>query len=352
MRALEYLDNPITPHRAQIERFLTRIPNFNLPTPPRSIMARYGGRQPGRRGARGVARRRLFTQSRTATRTRQRSNVGTRATTFQHDASMIYRRKRAPRRVRRRAKRSAANYNHHLVAGLGQKSAVFQALVDRNVVPVTLHDAQDIYTVGMFGGVLGSATWGDLAEIASNEGLFNKTGKIHFKSCVLETQIKNMSENDVLLVDVYEVLARRDGYNEPGDDWGEAMTNQTTISSMSSLTATELGCTPFDAPGFGSSWLIRNKTRYRISPGLSIYLQRRDAKDYKFNTSRFEYDAIAADTRVKMFANMSEGFLIVARNSDVDTATPKGGPIDYKCISTKTYHYAVEAYENDEKGVQ
>jgi len=343
---MHLINNPLTPYRADIDRFLgspTRF-NFNYPTPPRDMANR---RRPRSRARTGRSR----TRSQTRTRTRRRT-MTPRSTTFQHDSTNMYLRRRAPRRVRSRARRAQSRYNHHLVAGLGQKSAVFQALALRQVTPTTLHDAQDVYTVGMYGGVNGSATWGDLAEIAANEGLLVKTGKIHFKSAVIETQIKNNSDTDVLVVDVYEVICRREGYNEPGIDWSLALAAQNTIATMTSMTSTELGCTPFDAPGFGSSWLIKNKTRYRISPNLSVYLQRRDAKDYKFDSSRFEYDTTSAALRVHMFSGMTEGFLIVARNSDVDTATPKGMPVDYQVVSTKTYHYAVQSYEVDERGVQ
>lgn len=325
---------------------LANLRNIRNRFSPPSNMARRSPRI-GKR----TARRLDFTGSRTRTRTRRKTRTN-RATTFQHDATFMYGRKRAPRRLRRRAKRAQARYTHHLVSGLGQKSAVFQSVANRTLTPTSLHDAQDVYTVGMYGGITASATWGDLAEIAANENMLTKTGKVYFKSAVLETQIRNNSESGILVVDVYEVVARRDGYNEPGSDWALALSAQNTVSSMTHMTQNELNGTPFDAPGFGSSWLVRNKTRYRISPGLSVYLQRRDAKDYKFDTSRFEYDTGASSTRIKMFANMSEGFIIVARNSEIDTSVPKGDPIDYDVYATKTYHYAVQAYEMDEVGVQ
>ncbi|AUM61720.1 capsid [uncultured virus] len=350
---MQYIDNPLTPNRGAIENFLLRTPTVNLPTP--TSMRRFfgsGRRNRGGRSRPGMAARRRLAVGSSRTNTRSRSHVGTRATTFQHDASMMYRRKRAPRRVRRRARKSKARFTSNLVKSLGQKSQVFQDVAAFAITPLTLHDSQHIHTVGMYGGIANSAAWGDLYEIAATEGLLSKTGHIHFKSAVLECQIMNKMTSDVLVVDVYEVLARRDGYNEPGEDWKLALQAQSTISGMTSLFQTELNATPFDAPGFGSSWLIKNKTRYRISPGLSVYLQRRDARDYNFGTSRFEYDTTNTTTRVKMFSNMSEGFLIVARSSDINPVTPAGEPFSYQVNATKTYHYGIQLSADDEMGVQ
>ena len=53
-----------------------------------------------------------------------------------------------------------------------------------------------------------------------------------------------------------------------------------------------------------------------------------------------------------MFSNMSEGFIIVARSSDINPVTPAGEPFSYQVNSTKTYHYGIQLSADDEMGVQ
>lgn len=346
---MQFIDNPISNNRGAIEGFLG-----NLLTPPRdNFMAFRRGRSRSRSRP-ATARRRLRSATRSRSMTRTRSRGMTRAaTTFQHDASFIYGRRRAPRIVRRRARRSQRRYMHNLVNGLGQKSATFSAVSNNQLTPTTLANSQSVFSIGLYGGILNSSTWGDLAEMATNEGLYTaQTGNIFFKSAVMEVQVRNNDTTDPLVIDVYEVIARKEGYNEPDADWVDGIFNQASTTGMGSATTGQLGITPFDAPGFCSSWLIKNKTRYRVSPGISIYLQLRDAKDYMFNTDRFEYDAGTTSVRTRMFRGLSKGYLIVARSSAVDTATPKLFPIDYDIIATKTYHFAVQKDAEDMVGVQ
>lgn len=279
-----------------------------------------------------------------------RDNVSNRSVTFQHDFDKQYSRRRAPRRVRRRAKRTLNRFNRTLVKTLGQRTAIFpQLYASGPLTPTTLNNTQNVFDVGLYGGISGSATWGGLASIAGSEGVLTKSGKLHFKSAILDIQIKNF-DTQVLLCDCYEVVARKDGYNTPGADWTLALTNLNVTPSGGTVTPAMLGSTPFDAPGFGSSWLIKSKTRYRIGPENSIYLQLRDSRKWQFETDRFEYDTGAASIRVRTFAGLTKGYMFVFRSAFFDPATPKGGPIFYEMAYSTTYHYAVQDSNEDLTG--
>jgi len=276
-----------------------------------------------------------------------------RAMTFQHDSMVQYKRRKAPRKKVRRAKRSYKAYLKNEAKGLG--------LISRNtpssfasglLTPTSYSNSQAVYSVGLFGGIYGSITWGDLAAIADAEALYLKAGKLFFRTAILETQVRNNHATAVLVADVYTVAARKEGYNEPDADWDDGVFNQASTTGMGSAATAQLGITPFDAPGFCSSWLIRNKTRYRISPGLSVYLQMRDSKDYQFNTERFEYDSGSTSVRTRMFRGLTKGYLVVARSSKCDTATPKMYPVNFDVIATKTYHFAIQKDAEDMIGVQ
>lgn len=283
---------------------------------------------------------------------------GTNNVTFQHDYAHIYSRKKAPRKVRQRAKKRAYVFNKQLVASLGQKTFNRSALhVSGTITPTSFSNSQSIFDLGLYGGdSAGSNTWGDLYDIAAGNGagLDDVTGKLWFQSACLDCQLKNTTGSGegfpnavTLVVELYTVYARRDGYLFPGTDWAEGMNNQDLLDSGGTkATPLAMNATPFDAPGFGSSWLIAKKVRYRISPGNSVYLQMRDPKRKMFDTARFEWDSNTANTRIKTFSGWTRGYMFVIR-SDTAVSGPTVVPYSYQVIYTKNYKFAQQESNRD-----
>lgn len=285
---------------------------------------------------------------------RTTSRGATRSTmpvSFQHDFSTQYRRKRAPRRVRRRQKRATRQFRYQIGKSLGQFSRVFNFVyAPATITPTSLATSQTIKDVCLYGGSQTDATDGTLLRIAADLGLWGSTSKILFKSAVLDVQIRNVDTDSPLIVDAYKVVARREGYDSPGLEFSQALVNQVIMAGSSNMTGFQMGVTPFDAPGFGSKWLITGKTRYRIGAGNSIYLQMRDAKNYEFDTARFDYDPGAAVSRVQMFKGMTKGWLFIARSSSLDATNAYSGEINWQMTINMNYHYTVLKEEFDNKG--
>lgn len=287
---------------------------------------------------------------------------GTNNVTFQHDYAHIYSRGRRSRAAVRRDRFRQYVFDKQLVASLAQKTWVRSALFQSGLItPTSVGNCQSVFTCGLYGGITTgtSNTWGDLFDIAAavGAGLDDVTGKLWFNSGCMDLQIKNTTgevgesvDPHTIVVECYTVYARRDGYNEPGEDWTLGMAAQDLLDvGGTKMTPLALNCTPFDAPGFGSSWIVGEKTRYRISPGNSVYLQMRDPKRKMFDTARFEYDSGAGATRVKMFKGWSRGYVLVVRS---DTATPDANgpicePFSFDCIFTKNYKYCIQSNERD-----
>lgn len=125
------------------------------------------------------------------------------------------------------------------------------------------------------------------------------------------------------------------------------MVQQDTLDvSGTPLRPTSLNCTPFDAPGFGSSFLVGKKERFRISPTNSVYLQIRDSKNKCFETDRFEYDNTATRNRITMFKGFTKGYILVFRSTEPTTtgepAVKTITPYSFEMIWTKTYHFVQE----------
>lgn len=288
--------------------------------------------------------------SRTQTSTR-RNTPTQRSVTFQDDESTLYSRRRAPRRFRRRARRSYRRFVSNQIRSLAQKTRLFTTSFDSTkITPTGWENGQSVFSVGLYGGISASNTWGNLFEICNDQGLLTANGKVHFKSAVLDVQIRNTTDAFIpeqdpppqpLWVDVYTVYCRKEGYQDPGTDWTDGLLNQGNIPTTSTkITPLTVGSTPFDAPGFGSSWLIAKKKRYRISPGESAFLQMRDPKNHVFNSNRFERES--STVRVQMFRGMTKGYLMVIRSGSFQSTSPYALPFQYEILYSQNYKYVVE----------
>lgn len=283
---------------------------------------------------------------------KKRPSESSHAVTYQHDSSVTYRRRRAPRRVRRAVARSFNRFIRNDAKSLGLISRSFPHTFASGVItPSGLDNSQVLYSDGLYGAVPGSVSWGNLWQIAYNELKLSSAGKFFFRSAVQNTQLRNASTTDVLCADVYEIVARKDGFNDPELDLANAFKATTAPTGTTKTTPTTLGATPFDAGGFGSSWLIKRKTTYRISPGNSIYLQLRSSRKMLFDTDRFEYDVTADVVRTRMFKGLTQGYLMILRAAD-PVSGGYMGPVSYEIVSVKTYHYGQDAYDTAEAGFQ
>lgn len=289
---------------------------------------------------------------------RTKRSMSDRSVTFQHDSNVDYRRRRAPKRVRRRARRSYIRFNKNLVKGLGQHTRMLpEVYASGTITPTALTDSQSVFTVGMYGGISGSATWGDLYDTVNDETVIgNGSALVHFKSAILDVQFRNATDTFttdpapvIICLDVYTVFCRKEGFREPGDDWTSGMANQRTAANSTGLaTPLTFGTTPFDAPGFGSGWIIGKKTTYRVAPGNSVYMQMKDPKNHVFESDRMEYDA--SGNKVRMFKGMTKGYVFVVRSADADVANTKFLPFAYEVYYTKTHRYCMQDTAADYQG--
>lgn len=288
-------------------------------------------------------------------RTNGSSGRSTRSNTvsFQHDFSSQYNRKRAPRRVRKRAIKQAKMFNYQLGKQEPQTSRMFNFIyAPSTITPTSFANSQTVYNVGIYGGnptsTTGMDTW---YQCVLDIGLMQSTGRVLCKSAVLNCQIQNTDSTSTLVVDAYKYVARREGYDEPGAEWAQNLANQGIASgSANALTTSSFECTPFDAPGFGSKYLILQKTKYRIGPGNSVYLQMRDPRNYAFESARFDFDIGPVTPRMHMFKGMTKGWIFVARSAVTDATSSFGGPVNWKVIQSQSYHFAYLSNPEDRQG--
>lgn len=275
--------------------------------------------------------------------------------TFQNDEHQIYRRKRAPRRVRRMKKRIFKNFMYNLDKCQSMKTAIIANSDSKTWAPLAKSSAQVAFGVTLYG--YGPNTYaanidpgnGDMPFIFARENGAYPTAtsasrKLRFRSAVMDLNIRNdlvgTEENSyggLLYLDIYHVLARKDSYSstsggDPVDWWNDAVNEMAAGNMPSAITDYQYdGLTPFDAPGFGRLFLIKRVRKVRLSPGQTFTTQLRDPGNYVLQM------ADILETTVKK--NLTEGYIVVGYNPNTDPLTGIRGIIDFSHNYSKKYHY-------------
>lgn len=284
---------------------------------------------------------------------RGKSNTSTRGKakeygniTFQQDERTIYRRKRAPKRVRRAHRKAYKNFLYNLDKVQSMKTCVINDSVNRTVTPTGYADGQMCVGITLYG--YGENTFaantntanGDMPWIFAREnGAYPVSSlasrKLRFRSAILDIDIYN-GGSDLVLLDVYHVLCRKTAKNvvgvtgDPQQFWNEAISMQAAGNMPAGILAnTHYGVTPFDSGDFGQGWIIKSVRKIRLSAGQWYSNQIRDPGNY---TLRME-DVL----EMNCSRNLTEGFIFVVRNPDITASVPD--PLNVTFRYTKKYHY-------------
>lgn len=300
--------------------------------------------------------------SRTLTRTRNSRGAEYGNITFQNDEHQIYRRKRAPRRVRVRARKQWKRFNFMLNKSLAMHSVVIPTTQAITLTPTNGSTAQTMASYTIYGGGANSTTPGtqtnpangDLDYIMRAHSAYSGTTanapsyKFRFKSAVMNLTVKNTVDNTVesargglVFIDLYHVVCRKSTTDSAAGGaiqtvWADAIQHTGTMNALNTVNIQSDGLTPFDIGQFGEQYTIRRVRRVRLSSGQVFSTQIRDPADYII-----EQDDIA---RWDHLANKTEGFLIVAYNPSADPTTGVRGIVAIEINCNKKYHYTV----NDE----
>jgi len=292
--------------------------------------------------------------SSTGSQKKTRKVVG--QTTFQEDYRSLYNRRRAPRRVRNRARRSFQRFTYMLDKTQGMTSSIINNFASGTTSPSTpFTGCQAVYGIGMYGTSASSSAsdfnsdlyklYIDATGSAPTTSLANF--KFRFRACIMDFVVKNTGAASMYL-EVYQCVARaRSGTSDPAGAWSDAVNLElgagngvaTTINVNSGYKVT-----PFDAPGFGSYYLIKSRKKFFISAGNSVSWQVRDAKNYVITGAQV--------LQSKALPGITEGCILVGYGADVNSwasnaaiGVPTAASFDTSCV--KTYHFTYTTQNND-----
>lgn len=302
--------------------------------------------------------------SRTATRNSRNRDYGN--ITFQNDEHMIYRRKRAPKGLRKKHRRAFKNFMYNLDKLQSMKTCVIVNSSAQTLVPASLAVSQIAFGVTLYGYAPNTYAAniapgnGDIPWIFARENGAYPTAdlasrKLRFRSAVMDLTVYNAlvgnEENaygGILCLDVYHVLARKDVYNatlgaDPVLWWSDAVREQAAGNMPTAITSYQFdGVTPFDAPGFGRNWIIKRVRKVRLSPGQTFITQLRDPGNYTLNM----YDVLEQTVG----SNLTEGYIIVGYNPATNPVTGFRGAVAMNHNYRKKYHYTETSSSIDSIG--
>lgn len=276
----------------------------------------------------------------------------------QKDVTTLYRRRRAPRRVRRRARKAMKMFTYHMDKINSMKTCIITDVVSQSDTPTGLANGQSVHGVTMYGYNLntyasnsdtgnGDMWWIFARENGGDPTITSASRKLRFRSCTINYTVQNTGEAGLYL-DLYFVIARKDNgsTSDPAVEWNESINLQSPGNMPNAITSHDYyQVTPFDAPNFGRYWLIKSRRRVFMQPNEIYSFQQRDAGNYILNMSDL--------LNVKVKGNLTEGVIMVFSNPVCDNTIPSAPvpqPVSYTYTATKTYHYTETSSSIDSIG--
>lgn len=297
----------------------------------------------------------------------QRRVRGGTGVTTQHDSKVIYRRKRAPRKKRRRAKKAMRSFKSKMLKLKGHRQ-----MMCNNVLTVTSGaSSQSVKSFVIYGGridnVAGVAPsdavyrgYDDMNDMRRRDYMLgDSTGdaqnrfapgdvKWYVKTAVMDCTIQNIDATIGIEMDVYEFTVGKFQYN-PADARAYDVESQiqnynqdtylpgASNAGLTILTQTMRGATPFEfGPALSKMKMkILKKTKYFIPPGNTITYQLRDTK------CRTMTHAVFRDNVPTTYA--TRGIYIVSK----PVIHSAGYESSYKIGFTRKYKYVVDSSATD-----
>lgn len=239
--------------------------------------------------------RRLYT--RTATESSRNSEGPSNAITDQHDSRTLYRRKRAPKYIRRKARRKYKSYLVQALNAAGNQTNLFN---NSNSEDATIAGAQDLFclysgllygNIGEDIGVAGARkeAIGTIYNFFQNvtgdapDAIRNSSKKLYLTGMTTDYTISNLSVN-LAEVDVYEFVFRKTyamtiegSGNQPLKNELQTSTDDEKLlpGATTGMVSTNLGWTPFDSESLLKYIVIKSKQRFYMSGGKTISFVRR-----------------------------------------------------------------------------
>lgn len=224
--------------------------------------------------------------------------------TSQFDRTLQYRRKSAPKRIKRRARKQRRTHEWNLIKDLGSQTFVRNSTLQGGwAAGVTTQYAVNCCIYGMRGAAtdVNNAGFTDVFDICAADANVNSASnnqKLLFSTAILDVTYTNASDAGfVQEVDVYEIIftGRNSGgsvlqdYNEAFTDTPKHAVGGATITSFSPR-----GVTPFECPlASARGYKVLKKTKYFVAPGNCFTYRIKDKRNKWLHMTDLRNDSSA-----------------------------------------------------------
>ena len=271
------------------------------------------------------------------------------AITNQHDSMSLYRRRRAPRRVRRRARKRYAYFLRKQLRLLPNNTQQFNTLspdIGNSAGNQEWHSLM-LFPVQVGTGIATNLYQGDLLSTFTNyenTGLTTISSKWHITGYTYDVTINN-SGSTLAECDVYEWVARKDFRFHPSLPEGmtaaynDAILDEELLPGGNSRQQlTTLGVTPFDVNNMSRYVLILKKQRFYIASGQAISFTRnvKLKSPIKITSEDFPNDSIQADEFIQK-AGLTRGFVVIIKGTPISGSASQATEVFMNCQSRLVY---------------
>lgn len=282
--------------------------------------------------------------------------------TNQYDTARIYAKRRAPRRLRRRARKFISRLKWGMDKLQGMKMAMIAHTSTHTVVPTSDANAQGVVGLTIYGYGAntyaantnygnGDVWWIMARENGASPSVTDATRKLRFRSVAMNVNIVNRTTGDnaqggQIIVDVYHVLCKQN-YTDDGTSgdptvvWTESMNELSGTNLPTAITnASFEGVTPFDCSAFAKYYTVKSIRRYRLEADGYFNLQLRDPANYVLGMSDL------LDTNHKR--GITEGYMFVYYNPSRVGGIRGDATIELNY--NKKYHYTETSSSTSQAG--
>lgn len=261
--------------------------------------------------------------------------------TSQHDRAVQYRRKKAPRRIKKKARRSRKRHEWNILKDLAPQTAVRNGTLSGSwAAGVTTQYAVDCCIYGLNGAVDNASDQGyqDVSVVLSADPQANDSfEKICFSTAILDVTYTNTSTVQFTQeVDVYEIIFTRQnsGTRLLGDYNAAFAATPITGSGTAVTDFTPRGMTPFECPlASAQGYKVLKKTKYFISAGNCFTYQIKDKKNYWLYGHQWKNAAAANEAQ---WSYKTRNLLFITKPI---AGTPVGNAGSFSIGCTRKYLY-------------
>lgn len=202
-------------------------------------------------------------------------------TTYQHDTRSLYSRRRAPKRVRIRARRQAQQFQKNMSSLLGGKFYIDNLFINTGVnvnqqgtFATTLMDVAQMGKIFNLFSVDGTVSTGSNYDFTINSAV--PPTELMIKNIRQEVELKNVGTS-LAYIDLYYFTPRKDTSLDPQSAISNLFIQSTATNgqitstgTISALQTSTLGVTPFHSATFTENFLIYKVRRVMLQPSQSF----------------------------------------------------------------------------------